>query len=150
MEKHVERYKFAPKTINSSNMDKLKILILSVVILCFLGIANKMTADTSGEPKSKDMTSGKKTVLSLSKKGTARPNALSNIGMECFYGDGFIEFEFPEGVQYLYVKVYDMLFEFEGIVTKDSPTLEIPSHHGEYNIECTTDDGRMFSGIIII
>lgn len=127
-------------------MDKLKFLILSVVLVISCNVA---MADSSSSGNTTEKATTKKTVLYASHKGSLRPNAPSRLCMECNYGDGVIEFLLPEGVESLFVRVYDSLFELEGIVTCANPRFEIPNLQGEYSIECITEDGRVFSGIII-
>ena len=77
-----------------------------------------------------------------------RPNAPSRSYIECFYGEGFVQFVFPDGVQTMMVRVYNGVEEYTGTVTADTPWVELPILSGIYDVECATDDGRVFSGSI--
>ena len=89
-----------------------------------------------------------KTVLLHQKVLSKRPNAPSRFFIECVYGDCLLEFIFPQGVNSLSIKVYNETEEWLTNATLDAPIVEIPSLEGEYTVECTANDGRVFSGII--
>lgn len=127
-------------------MDKLKFLILGVV---FAFSCNIVMADSSSSGNTSEKATTKKTVLYASPTGSLRPNAPSRLSMECSYGEEFIEFLLPEGVESLFIRVYDSLFELDGMVTCSNPRFETPNLQGEYSIECITEDGRVFFGIIV-
>lgn len=46
------------------------------------------------------------------------------------------------------VRVFNGVDEYVGTVTADTPWLEFPILSGIYDVECTTDDGRVFSGSV--
>lgn len=88
------------------------------------------------------------TLRLLPPKDTLRPNAPSRSYIVCLYSEGFIEFTFPDGVQSMEVRIYNGVNEYVGTTTADTPWIELPSLSGIYDIECTTDDGRVFSGSV--
>lgn len=77
-----------------------------------------------------------------------RPNAPSRVFIECTYGDGGMEFTFPEGVETLTVQISNEGETLTFVATSEEPRFEIPVLTGEYAIQCTTDDGRVFAGVI--
>jgi len=88
------------------------------------------------------------TVLRQHRGTTKRPNAPSRLYIECFYGDGFIQFVIPDGTQTLSVRVYNDSEEWSGVVSIANPTLELPTLIGEYTVECIDDSNRSFYGTI--
>lgn len=120
-------------------MKEIIIVTLSSILINTLAVANMDNSSTS--------TGG---FISLTKRnGTnKRPNAPSRDFLECNYGEGFLVVVVPDGVSYITVRIYDDRDEYCGFVTSDAPIVELPMLTGEYYVECTTDDGRVFCGII--
>jgi len=88
------------------------------------------------------------TILRHTPVSTHRPNAPSKTIIECAYGDGFLEFTLPENVNTLTFLLYNGEEEISGVVTMENPVAEIPSLHGEYNLECQDDGNRTYTGIL--
>lgn len=88
------------------------------------------------------------TLKLLSHKNNHRPNAPSRSYIGCFYGEGFIEIVLPDGIHTMEVRVYNGDGEYAGTVSVDTPWIELPILSGIYDVECTSDDGRVFSGVI--
>ena len=88
-------------------------------------------------------------ILYQKKYNSNRPNAPQRIYIECQYRNGSIEFIFPNGIYSVSVHIYNDLDNWWGIATTEEPCIEIPFFNGNYIIECTSDDGRTFSGEII-
>lgn len=88
------------------------------------------------------------TVLRHISSSTGRPNAPSMLNIICVYGDGFLQFIFPDNIKWLTYHLYNGTENISGVVSPDNPIAEIPSLHGEYNIECQDDGGRTYVGIL--
>lgn len=88
------------------------------------------------------------TSLYQRRDNVGRPNAPPRVTIECIYGEGCLSIVIPEGVMCISVKVYNDTEEYFGFVTTEDATMTLPILIGEYNIECTTDDGRVFCGVI--
>lgn len=127
-------------------MKKVKFLVMLLAL-----VLASQWSEASSSTSSKDNTTPviKETILrSNPARKTNRPNAPSRSYIECFYGVGFIEFVMPDGVQTMGVRVFNGVDEYAGTVTANTPWVELPNLSGIYDIECTTDDGRVFSGSI--
>ncbi|MDE6670375.1 MAG: hypothetical protein K2K26_11930 [Muribaculaceae bacterium] len=123
-------------------MSKFK-LYLTILLCTLSGLS--VLADSEGDKKDySKLTIPQKRNNNL----PTRPNAPSHIFIECEYGDGFMKFLFPDGIYSLSVRIYNELDNWWGIATTEESYIEIPSFNGEYIIECTSDDGRIFSGEI--
>lgn len=81
-------------------------------------------------------------------KRTDRPNAPVRDYVSCIYGMNFIEILFPDGVSSMSIYIYNEDDEFTGTVNVDTPWIEIPEFSGIYDIECISDDGREYIGVI--
>lgn len=126
-------------------MKNLKFLfaILALALTFQWSFADSSTTSGSGSSAIKN------TILkNKSHNNSHRPNAPSRLYIECFYGEGFVEFIFPDGVQTMEVRVYNGVDEYAGTVSVENPLFELPILSGEYEIECSCDDGRIFSGMI--
>lgn len=130
-------------------MKRLRIFLV-VLLGCFSFSAT--IADSGSQNSSSDTPTkqhSKITLLHL-KRASNRPNAPSRVGIECAYGDGFVEFFLPESISGLSVIIHDDSDEWHGFVTRDESILEIPTAlTGEYSVECTADDGKVYSGYLI-
>lgn len=131
-------------------MKKLKILF-AVLLGCF-SVSAIVAADTSSQGKSIDTPPKdpyKSTLLHL-KRVSNRPNSPSRVGIECVYGEGFIEFSLPESVFSLSVTISNDTEEWYVFVTRYDFIQELPiGLSGEYSVECTADDGRIYIGSIV-
>jgi hypothetical protein len=80
-----------------------------------------------------------------------RPNAPSRNFIECSYDIGYLNLNLPTGVNYANVSISEISSDiiWEGYVSTDSYTIQIPVLSGEYEIDCTTDDGRVYFGTLI-
>ena len=90
----------------------------------------------------------KTVILRHTKHDSLRPNAPSRVIIECAYGDGVLQLHLPSGVYYANLRLMNDTYVWEGLVTADNPTVEIPSLNGEYTLLCQTDDGRIFTGLL--
>lgn len=68
--------------------------------------------------------------------------------MECVYGEDYMSFSFPEGISSYTVHIYNEMDEWYGYVSIEEPTVHIPLFTGTYTLECTANDGRVFTGTI--
>ncbi|MDO4334482.1 MAG: hypothetical protein Q4C37_01430 [Bacteroidales bacterium] len=131
-------------------MKKLKILF--VVLLGCFSFSAIVAADPSSQGTSMDnppKQSSKTTQLHL-KRASNRPNSPSRVGIECVYGEGFIEFSLPESVFSLSVTISNDTEEWYGFVTRYDFIQELPiGLSGEYSVECTAEDGRIYIGSIV-
>lgn len=126
-------------------MEKIKYLVAILTLIFAFQWSNGNSPVSINE----NSTSMYKTILKHNPaKKTGRPNAPSRSYIECFYGDGVVGFSFSGGVQSMEVRIYNGVNEYVGTTTADTPWIELPSLSGIYDIECTTDDGRVFSGVI--
>ncbi|MDE7189688.1 MAG: hypothetical protein K2N96_06045, partial [Muribaculaceae bacterium] len=114
-------------------------------LVCTLSILS-VSADSEGNKKDYN-----KTTIPQKRNNTLQnhPKIPSHTFIECEYGDGFIKFFFPNGIYSVSVHIYNDLDNWWGIATTEEPCIEIPFFNGNYIIECTSDDGRTFSGEII-
>ncbi|MBD5367742.1 MAG: hypothetical protein HDR83_00550 [Bacteroides sp.] len=93
--------------------------------------------------------SGEKSTILISKKNTSgRPGVPSKFTIGCYYGDGYIGFVFPTGINLISINISNEIEEWSGVATTDEPVLETPHFSGEYEIECVADNGHTFVGII--
>ena len=123
--------------------------ILGILLaMSFVAVPTSAESNPIGVPFHQGRLVHGKTVLRQDKRNSKRPNAPSRLYMECFYGEGFIEFVIPEGTESLSVRVYKEEEEWTGIVSMTNPIFELPELCGEYKVECIDDSGRTFSGII--
>lgn len=104
-------------------------------------------ADSGGGQNNSTSDPGR-TILYQKKNLSNRPNAPQRIYIECQYRNGSMGFIFPDGIYSVSVHIYNDLDNWWGIATTEESYIEIPSFNGEYIIECTSDDGRIFSGEI--
>lgn len=124
-------------------MKKVKFLVtvLALVFAFQLSEASTTSSNTT--------TVIRETILKSNQaKKTNRPNAPSRSYIECFYGEGFVQVVFPDGIQTMTVRVFNGVDEYAGTVTADTTWVELPILSGIYDVECTTDDGRVFSGSV--
>ncbi len=122
-------------------MRQLKIFI--ILFLCCLPI--RIVADSNGDNQP---SSSNTIILSKSSSATKRPNAPARDFIECHYGAGYLEFGFSNNISSLTVELYNDTDSWAGFVTVETPIIETPVFEGEYTIQCTTNDGRIFKGII--
>ncbi|MDE6417378.1 MAG: hypothetical protein K2K68_10195 [Duncaniella sp.] len=118
-----------------------KILVLFFCTLSFATSFASGNADSNKPPQPK--------MVVLRGKGiSVRPGAPSNFLIDCYYGEGYIGFVFPSGVNFISVSISNESEEWAGLVTVDEPETMTPSFSGEYEIECVADNGHTFVGII--
>lgn len=121
---------------------KLSIFLTSIFV-CFTSIIS--FADSTTEVKTRKTIST--TIIRSKKTSTGnRPNAPSKIFIECQYGEGWINFSFPDTSNVLYVEISNDSETWTGVATLYEPTIETPCFEGLYTIQCTTDDDRIFIG----
>lgn len=123
-------------------MRKVRIIIL-VIVAVLSGIVAFADSQKGGRPPMLG-----KTVILHQKVLSKRPNAPSRNVMECMYGDGFITCEFSEEVHSISIRLYNDCEEYSAIISQDNATMVIPPLSGEYNIECHSDNGRVFVGFL--
>lgn len=87
-------------------------------------------------------------VLAQNKSNGNRPKAPTTLFVGCEYGDGFLVFTLPESVGMLTFILYKDGEVISGMATSEDPCVEIPSLHGEYNIECVDDGNRTYTGVL--
>ncbi|MDE5849603.1 MAG: hypothetical protein K2H38_05635 [Muribaculaceae bacterium] len=122
-------------------MKKVKVFLAVIV----LGLTSTTLL---GAEESSDVNFPSETIILRPKIPAGRPNAPSRIQIECAYHDGVLEFSFPESVEVMMVDLINAEQSVAGIVYRDAPTLELPPLCGEFEIRCTTDDGRTYYGMI--
>jgi hypothetical protein len=60
-----------------------------------------------------------------------------------------MEFTIPENIYGMTVNILrEEACEFSCYVTSEEPYIDIPTFSGEYTVQCVTDDGSIFSGIL--
>lgn len=89
-----------------------------------------------------------KTIVLYDNIPSGRPNAPSRVYIECTYGSGFINFSFPESIQEISVEIYNEDESICGVVTNNFPCMELPDMSGNYNIVCTTENNKIYRGIL--
>ncbi|MDE5812410.1 MAG: hypothetical protein K2G64_01235 [Muribaculaceae bacterium] len=88
------------------------------------------------------------TVLSQKRHTTTRPEAPSRVFIMCAYDSEHLYFQLPAGVIFITVDLIGETNQWSGVATAEFPRVDIPVLMGEYEINCTTDDGRVFSGFL--
>lgn len=90
----------------------------------------------------------KKPVVLKPKKGSWRPNAPVTLyaGVDCRVGNGYIEVDFPDGMEYLeYTISSSTRVEWHGTLTAVSPSTEFPTLlPGTYTLDIETDYGEIY------
>lgn len=122
-----------------------KLFLPFVLLVWWVSFANPVQA-------SDNISSGEKiphkTVILRPIKTSGRPNAPSNVNIECTYGMRFISFVFPEGIDSGKVEIFKNEEYFADYVTYSTPHLGIPALIGTFTILLTTDDDRVFQGTL--
>ena len=77
-----------------------------------------------------------------------RPGMPPLLSLDCYYGEGYIGFVFPDDVNTISITISNDFEEWSRCVTSDEPVTETPSFSGEYQIECVADNGHTFIGMI--
>ena len=111
-------------------MQKLKLFIVAAI--CCLSIITVSAIPDSNQSSSNSSS----TVLHQKGPASQRPNAPSRV--------------FIEGVNSMSVTVANESYQSFDIVTAEEPMMELSLPSGEYAIECLTDDGRTFTGTIVL
>ncbi len=122
-------------------MKQFKIFI--ILLLCCLPIKIAI-AEGDGH---KQPSSTNTIILSKNTSASKRPHAPARDFIVCQYGVGYLEFIFPNDINSLTIQVYNN-DSWTGFVTVEEPVIETPIFEGEYTIQCTTNDGSIFNGII--
>lgn len=94
----------------------------------------------------------KKPVVLKPKKGSVRPNdpdlyeTFLYAGLDCRVGNGYIEVDFPDGIEYLdYTISSSTRVEWHGTLTAVSPSAEFPTLlPGTYTLDIETDYGEIY------
>lgn len=133
-------YNFAVKPNLIIPMNRFKyLIILTSLLACSYNVFADSTASTSN----------KKTEILHERNPGDRPKAPSRIFIECRYGIGHMEFSIPENIYGMTVNILrEEACEFSCYVTSEEPYIDIPTFSGEYTVQCVTDDGSIFSGIL--
>lgn len=126
-------------------MNRLKLFIMAFAVCSLMSTAAADSSNSGSQNSSCDVA---RVVLRHVKPAKNRPNAPSRISMECFYGDGFIQPIFPEGVNSLCIRLYTETDEWTETVTISNNIVVLPPLKGTYCVECISDDGRTFVGEI--
>lgn len=127
-------------------MKKVKFLIVFLALVLAFQWSGASPSYSNANNRTKSI--GETTLKQNPSKNVNRPNAPSRSYIQCMYGESFIEFVIPDEVESMSVRIYNGVDEYAGTVTADTPWIELPNMSGIYDIECTTDDGRIFSGLI--
>ena len=122
----------------------MKAKLFLIVILCGLGISS---VRVSSEEKKPPSVSSHVIVLS-SKSQSGRPKAPSRLHVECTYSADEMTFSFPGEISSYSICMYNDTDEWYGYISKEEPTVQIPLFVGTYTVECTANDGRVFTGTI--
>lgn len=124
----------------------MKFKLIPAILICTLISPAAMADENASQNGS---TSGS-SILYPIPKGTLRPRVPSRVYIACRYGAGVMEFSFIEGVNSMSVTVANESYQSFDIVTAEEPMMELSLPSGEYAIECLTDDGRTFTGTIVL
>lgn len=128
---------------------KLFLTAMTVCLIWSVALADSSSnGSASGSPNPPGGYKVARVVLTHYKGTTKRPNAPSRHTLECTYGEGFIEPIFPEGVNFITIRLYDEFNEWTAMVTPNCSVAEFPILTGTYNLECTFDNGYVFVGTI--
>lgn len=119
-----------------------------MLLLCCLVFPAAMADDNGGNGNDKPIPEKKKIVLLPFKGLPNRPNAPSRVYIECEYCAEYIEFTLPEGVTAISVVLTNGDDTLMDVATVESPVIYLPTLYGEYEMTCTTDDGRDFYGTL--
>ena len=122
---------------------KEKLLFLILTILCSQGMLFADDGSSGTDPNNT-------TVLRKQLPNKNRPNSLIPEEISCYYINGILEFEIPEGISGGTVSV---IGNNSGIISKISylnPSIEINLSSGIYYISYTTNEGDSYVGNIII
>ena len=122
-------------------MKHLKVLLTFIVLALASPTLLQAEKDGSGNVPSE-------TIVLRPKEPKGRPNAPSRIRIECNYYGDTLEFTFPANVEMMFVELINEENSTAGIVYSDSPNFELPPLCGEFEIRCTTDDGKTYYGMI--
>lgn len=128
-------------------MDILKILFLTLVFSVACPIC--VSADSNEVDNQGESPTIIKTVVLHRKGNQRRPNAPSREKLECIYGEGFVELIFPEATEYVNVSIHSIGEEYSGIISSEDPIFHFPPILGECTIDCITDDGKTFVGVLL-
>ena len=115
---------------------------ISLFLLAFIG---NFSVQADEQPP---VSSKKETILIPGNKRTTRPEAPSRVFIMCAYDSEHIYFQLPAGINFITVDLTGETDQWSGVATSENPCVEIPDLIGEYEIVCTTDDGRVFSGLL--
>lgn len=128
----------------SSKKFIMKIKLFLIAILCGLGLFSiQGVSDGRDTPP----VSSKATILGM-KSNKHRPKAPSRVFVECVYGEDYMTFSFPGGISSYTVHIYNETDEWYSYVSEEKPTVNIPLFTGTYTLECTANDGRVFTGTV--
>ena len=122
-------------------MIKKLIIVLSLALSALIGYA--------GDDKNKGQLPTDSTSLRSRLPppvNVGRPDSFSSSPIVCSYGPGFLELALPHGVQYIKVRIFNSLQDWNGMVTVEQSRVEIPLFTGECRIICWTDDNRQYFG----
>lgn len=90
----------------------------------------------------------KKPVVLKPKRGSWRPNDPGTLyaGLDCRVGNGYIEVDFPDGMEYLdYTISSSTRVEWHGTLTATTPSAEFPTLlPGTYTLDIETDYGEIY------
>lgn len=90
-----------------------------------------------------------KTVIIEPSRNDNRPNAPAKYGLQCFYGEWFLQIEMPADAASMIVVVeQNGVIEYEGMITRGNTYMQLPVLSGCYTIRCETDTHQFFTGVI--
>lgn len=125
---------------------KAKSFYSLIIFIALLSTTPCLAGNTSPQPiqPQKD--------LHLKYHGSSnRPGIPANLYLNCTLINGYLVFSFPEEVNSISIFIYNDYSSWSGFVTYTNPQTEIINlSSGKYIIECSTDNGRTFSGSITL
>lgn len=121
----------------------IKISVLAVMIVCCS--LSSVAEDSKSEPKE----TMAKTILLTLKPSSHRPNAPSRTFIECQYCNEGMLFTFPEGIYSISVTITNGADAWYGHASRETNEIHFPPKSGDYEMECVTDDGRVFYGQLL-
>lgn len=109
--------------------------------MAFIGFVAKTNSNVpSNIPKTG------KTVILHQKVLSNRPNAPSRNFIECEYGENFLTLIFTEDIHSISVIVYNEEESYFALLNESNFTMNLPIISGEYCVECTANNGKIFVG----
>lgn len=121
----------------------MKKLLFVLMALC--GTMIPCMAEGNPIAPSDSLSRKHKNLIPPVKGGNLRPTAPSRVYIVCEYAPGVMTLTLPTGIYQVTARLYNETVDWTGLFTRDIPTVEIPLITGSCNINCVSDDGRVFS-----